>query len=97
MHTNFVVTVKFQGDMSNEGGDMTHQFFSQGLRVTVTDYKKVVERVVRLWIESVSKGRLFTVSQGQDNPRMDKLQPLYSCHHKHMASQHVAELNSLNY
>lgn len=61
--TKFPAAVMVLGVMSSEGDVMPPQFFPQGLRINAADYKKVVERIVELWIENMSKIKLYTYQQ----------------------------------
>lgn len=44
-------------------GVMPSRFFPNGLRANSVVYKKLLERVVRLWIEILSNGKLYTYQQ----------------------------------
>lgn len=56
MHTKFL-----QGlCLSNDVDVMLAYFFPRGLRINTGDYKEMLKKVFRPWIESASKGKPFT-------------------------------------
>lgn len=51
-------TVIVPGVVSSKRDVIPPNFFSQGLKINAA-YEEVLERVVRSWVESVSKGTLY--------------------------------------
>lgn len=56
------------GVMSNKEDVMLLPFFPWGLRVNAFNYKEVLEKVVKPWIESVSKRKPYSDQQDTGKP-----------------------------
>lgn len=53
--TNFPANVLVLSVMGSKGDIMPPHFFLQGLRLNDADYKDVLDRFVRFWMESMKK------------------------------------------
>ena len=63
MYTKFPATVMVSGVVSNEGHVMPPHFFEAGYRINAANYIKVLEEVVKPWIDSVREGSLYIFQQ----------------------------------
>lgn len=61
MYTKFPVIMMVLKVMSNKRNVIPPHFFLQDLRINTADYKKVLEMVVRPWIESVTIGKHLSI------------------------------------
>ena len=63
MHTKFPQTVMVLGVVSSEGDVMLPYFFPKGLKVNSEEYVKVLETVVKPWMDSVAGERHYVFQQ----------------------------------
>ena len=63
MATKFPATVMVLGVVSNEGDVMPPHFFPKGLKINTDEYIKVLEEVVKPWMDSVAGGRHYVFQQ----------------------------------
>ena len=63
MHTKFPQTVMVLGVVSSEGDVMPPYFFPKGLKVNSEEYVKVLETVVKPWMDEVASGRPYIFQQ----------------------------------
>ena len=63
MHTKFPQTVMVLGVVSSEGDVMPPYFFPKGLKVNSEEYVKVLETVVKPWMDSVAGERHYVFQQ----------------------------------
>jgi hypothetical protein len=63
MSTKFPANVMVLGIVSNEGDVMPPHFFPKGLKVNTDEYIKVLEEVVKPWMDQVAGGRPYVFQQ----------------------------------
>lgn len=63
MATKFPLTTMVLGVVSNEGDVMPPHFFEAGLRINSEEYLRVMEVVVKPWMEEVAAGRPYVFQQ----------------------------------
>jgi hypothetical protein len=63
MATKFPATVMVLGVVSNEGDVMPPHFFQKGLKINAQEYLKVMEEVVKPWMDGVANGRHYVFQQ----------------------------------
>ena len=63
MHTKFPSSVMVLGVVSNEGHVMPPHLFQEGIRVNAAGYIRVLETVVKPWIDQVAQGRPYVFQQ----------------------------------
>jgi transposase-like protein len=63
MATKFPSSVMVLGVISNEGDVMPPHFFAKGLRLNSEEYVKVLDQVVKPWMDTVAAGRHYVFQQ----------------------------------
>jgi hypothetical protein len=63
MSTKFPATVMVLGVVSNEGDVMPPHFFEKGLKINAQEYLKVMQDVVKPWMDTVANGRHYVFQQ----------------------------------
>jgi hypothetical protein len=63
MSTKFPANVMVLGVVSNEGDVMPPHIFAKGLKVNTEEYLKVMEDVVKSWMDQVAAGRHYIFQQ----------------------------------
>ena len=63
MHTKFLSSVMILGVVNSEGHVMPPHVFQEGLRVNADGYIRVLETVVKPWIDRVTQGRSYVFQQ----------------------------------
>ena len=62
-HTKFPSPVIIPGVVSSEGHVVPQHFLQESLRVNATGYIRVLETVVKPWIDQVAQGRPYVLQQ----------------------------------
>jgi hypothetical protein len=63
MSIKFPFTVMVLGVVSNEGDVMPPHFFPKGLKINMDEYIRVLEEVVKPWMDEMAGGRPYVVPQ----------------------------------